>query len=277
MKLTDLKGTVKLNNGVDIPYLGLGVFESKVGEETTQAVEWALEAGYRHIDTATIYRNEDSVGRAIHQSGVPREEIFITTKLWNSDQGCNNAYDAFNRSLDKLNMDYVDLYLIHWAVSDKYTESWDVLQELYEKGRVRAIGVSNFNIHHLEDILNMKGYIPMVNQVEFHPYLVQNDLLNFCKEHGIRLEAWAPIMKGNANAVPLLVEIAGKYGVTPVQVCLRWELQKGIVVIPKSVKKERIQANAQVFNFELSEEEINKIDGLNKNHRYGPDPEFVNF
>jgi diketogulonate reductase-like aldo/keto reductase len=277
MKITDINGRVNLLNGVKMPYLGLGVFGSEEGTETIQAIHWAFELGYRHIDTATMYYNEKSVGDAVRASGVKREEIFITTKVWNSDQGYQNTLDAFSTSMDKLQMDYLDLYLIHWPVQDKYIETWEALQELYERKLVKAIGVSNFLSHHIEDIIRQRGNIPMVNQIEFHPYLVQPDLLNYCQRNNILVEAWSPILKGKVNDIPLLQQLGDKYGKSPVQVTLRWDLQKGIITIPKSVKYERILSNADIFDFELTEREVKQIDSLDKQERIGAHPDNFDF
>lgn len=277
MKITDIKGSVRLMNGVEMPYFGLGVFGSEEGQETIQAIHWALEAGYRHIDTATLYYNEKSVGDAVKTSGIKRKEIFITTKVWNSDQGYQNTLDAFRTSLDKLQMEYVDLYLIHWPVQGKFIDTWNAFEELYEQKLVRAIGVSNFLSHHINDILKLKGTIPMVNQVELHPYLVQAGLLRYCNEHGIRVEAWSPIQKGGVNNISLLQQLGRKYGKTPVQITLRWDLQKGIVTIPKSVKKDRIYSNADIFDFALTENEIRQIDSLDKEERIGAHPDNFSF
>ncbi len=277
MKITDIRGTVNLSNGVAMPYIGLGVFEAKEGTETIQAIHWALEAGYRHIDTASLYRNEKSVGDAVRTSGLKRKDIFITTKVWNSDQGFQKTLDAFNVSLDLLQTDYIDLYLIHWPVKGMYIETWHALEELYQQKKARAIGVSNFNIHHIEDIIKLGGTVPMVNQVEFHPYLAQPDLLNYCRKHSIQSEAWSPIIRSRVNEIPVLAEIAQKHGKTPVQVTLRWDLQKGVVTIPKSVHRERIISNAGIFDFELSEEDMHRIDALDKNERIGADPENFDF
>jgi diketogulonate reductase-like aldo/keto reductase len=277
MKITDIKGTVTLSNGVAMPYFGLGVFEAAEGSETVQAIHWALEAGYRHIDTASMYMNERSVGEAVRTSGLKREEIFITTKVWNSDQGFQRTMDAFHKSMDLLQSDYIDLYLIHWPVHNKYLDTWEALEEIYEKKLARAIGVSNFNIHHLEDFVNRRGLIPMINQVEFHPYLAQPELLKYCRRQSIQFEAWSPIIRGRVNTIPLLVEIGKKYGKSPVQVVLRWDLQKGVITIPKSVKRDRIISNAGIFDFELTEEDIRSIDGLDKHSRLGADPDNFNF
>lgn len=277
MKITDIKGTVRLQNNIEMPYFGLGVYGAEEGGETIQAIHWALEAGYCHIDTASIYKNELSVGEAILTSGVDRKDIFITTKVWNADQGYQNTIDAFYVSLDKLKMDYLDLYLIHWPVRDMFIETWEALEELYERKLVKAVGVSNFMKHHLDDLIKRKGQVPMVNQMEFHPYLVQNDLLKICKRNQIQYQAWSPLMVGKVTEVPLLKEIGMRYDKTPAQIVLRWDLQKGVVTIPKSVRKERIFSNAEIFDFELTAEELKEIDGLDKNERIGPDPNNFNF
>jgi diketogulonate reductase-like aldo/keto reductase len=277
MYISDIKGSFQLHNGVDIPYLGLGVFQSQDGDEVKNAIKHAFRAGYRHIDTAAIYHNERGVGEAVKESRIPREDIFITSKLWNGNQGYDSAFKALDASLERLGTDYLDLYLIHWPVKGKFKDSWRALEEVYKKGKVRAIGVSNFLQHHLEDLLQDAGIIPTVNQMEFHPYLVQQSLLDFCRLHGIQYQAWAPIMKGKANEIPLLNELAEKYNKTAVQVVLRWDLQKGVVTIPKSVNEERIKSNADIFDFSLSDEEVAMIDALDKHERIGPDPDNFNF
>ncbi|HEX2936684.1 MAG TPA: aldo/keto reductase [Bacteroidales bacterium] len=277
MKITDIQGTTQLHNGVEMPYLGLGVFETPDGQETINAIHWALEAGYRHIDTAYLYMNEKGVGEAVRTSGIAREKIFVTTKVWNSDQGYKKTLDAFYRSLDLLKFDYIDLYLIHWPVKEKYVETWDALQYLYEKKLVRAIGVSNFLEHHLNDILQNKGIAPMVNQVEFHPYVAQPKLLEYCRKNNIQFEAWAPLMRGKADGIPVFIEIAKKYSKTPAQIVLRWDLQKGVVTIPKSSHKDRIIANAQLFDFELSADDMQRIDALDRNERIGAHPDNFDF
>lgn len=277
MKITDLKGTVSLYNGVQMPYFGLGVFQTAEGKDTIDSIHWALEAGYRHIDTAAIYMNEKGVGEAVRTSSLPREQLFITSKVWNADQGFQKTIDAFSISLEKLKMDYLDLYLIHWPVMDKYLETWEALEELYEKKLVRSIGVSNFLEHHLDDLVNKKGMVPMVNQVEFHPYLVQPKLLKYCQSQNIQFEAWSPIMRGKVNEIPVIIDIAKKYNKTPIQVVLRWDLQKGIVTIPKSIHKDRIISNTNIFDFELNADEIQKIDSLDQHYRIGADPDNFNF
>ena len=260
-----------------MPWLGLGVFQSKEGEEVQNAVKTALENGYKSIDTAAIYHNENGVGKAIAESEVAREDIFLTSKVWNSEQGYKTTLAAFEESLEKLQTDYLDLYLIHWPKGDLSLETWKALEELYAKGKIKAIGVSNFLVHHLEDFLPHCKVMPAVNQVEFHPELIQPDLLRFCKEKGIQLEAWSPIMKGRVNDLLVLQALAAKYSKTPVQITLRWEIQKSVVTIPKSVTPERIISNADIFDFELSPEDVAKIDRLDKNTRIGPHPDHITF
>jgi diketogulonate reductase-like aldo/keto reductase len=272
-KLTD---TAVLANGVRMPWLGLGVWKVQNGNEVVESVKAALRIGYRSIDTAAVYGNEEGVGQAIREAGVPREELFVTTKVWNANQGYDTALAAFEESLSRLKLDYVDLYLIHWPVKGKYKDTWRALEKLYRDGRVRAIGVSNFQVHHLEDVLKDCEVAPMVNQVEFHPLLIQQELRDFCKTRGIQLEAWSPLMQGNLD-LPLLKELAETYGKTPAQIVLRWDLQHGVVTIPKSIREQRIRENADVFDFELSAGDMTRIDGLNRNRRFGADPDNFNF
>jgi methylglyoxal/glyoxal reductase len=268
-----LQGTTTLHNGVKMPYFGLGVFKVQEGQEVEESVKHALAAGYRSIDTAAVYRNEVGVGKAIIESGIPREELFVTTKVWNDDQGYDTTLEAFETSLEKLDMDYVDLYLIHWAVSGKYLDTWRALERLYKEGRVRAIGVSNFQIHHLQDIMNHYEEKPTVNQVELHPYLVQEELRAFCTTNQIAVEAWSPLAKGQVLADPTLVELSEKYGKTPAQIALRWHVQNDIIVIPKSITPTRIKENADIFDFELSNEDMQKISLLDRDHRTGSHPD----
>jgi len=277
MIITDLKGTVKLSNGVGMPYFGLGVFKTEEGEEVEKSVKWAIEAGYRHIDTAAIYKNESGVGKAVIASGIPRNELFITTKAWNENQRKDTVMEGFEESLKLLQTDYVDLYLIHWPVKEKYTSTWKVMEEIYRSGRARAIGVSNFLEHHLKEIFMVAEIIPMVDQVECHPHLVQQSLIDFCHLHNIVFEAWSPIMRGAVNDIPLFTELSKKYKKSPVQLVLRWDLQKGIVTIPKSVHKERIEHNAGIFDFEITAEDISRIDKLDQNKRFGAHPDNFTF
>jgi diketogulonate reductase-like aldo/keto reductase len=273
----DIQSTVSLSNGYKMPRFGLGVFRSKEGHEVESAVLTALEAGYRHIDTAAVYGNERGVGRAVRQSGLPRSEVFITSKIWNSDQGYETTFDAFNDSIERLDTDYIDLYLIHWPKGPLSLETWKAMEEIYVSGRIKAIGVSNFLIHHLEELFPVCRFKPVVNQVEFHPYLQQPELQEFCRSHQIQVEAWSPIVRGQVNEDPVLQALAAKYGKSPVQITLRWELQKGIVTIPKSVHAERILSNADLFDFEISGEDMARIDRLDRHFRTGADPDNFNF
>ncbi|KOS30986.1 glyoxal reductase [Bacillus anthracis] len=277
MSLTSLKDYTTLHNGVEMPWFGLGVFKVEEGPEVVEAVKSAIKAGYRSIDTAAIYGNEEGVGEGIRESGVSREELFITSKVWNADQGYEETLAAFEESLKKLELDYLDLYFVHWPVEGKYNDTWRALEKLYKEGRVRAIGVSNFQIHHLQDVFQVAEIKPMVNQVEYHPRLTQKELQAFCKEQGIQMEAWSPLMQGQLLDNATLQAIAEKYGKTTAQVILRWDLQNGVVTIPKSIKEHRIIANADVFNFELSSDDMEAIDALNENHRVGPDPDNFDF
>ncbi|WP_167281191.1 aldo/keto reductase [Paenibacillus lupini] len=259
-----------------MPWLGLGVYKTQEGAQVEQAIADALEAGYRSIDTAAAYGNEEGVGRAIAASGLKREELFITTKVWNSNQGYESTLKAFEDSRQKLQLDVIDLYLVHWPVAGKYKDTYRALEKLYKDGHVRAIGVSNFLIPHLEDLLGSCEIVPAVNQVEFQPFLTQPELQSYCKDRNIQLEAWSPLLQGHLD-VPLLQEIGHKHGKSVAQVILRWDLQNGIVTIPKSVTKSRIIENADIFNFELTTEEMEAIDGLNENRRLGSDPMNFNF
>lgn len=269
---------ITLNNGVKIPQLGFGLWQVP-DEVTDEAVLTAFDVGYRLIDTATVYENEAGVGRAIQASDLPREELFITTKVWNSDHGYEETLAAYDRSLELLGLDYVDLYLIHWPVPkyDQFVESYKALEKLYEEGRVRAIGVCNFHIEHLERLLQECDVVPVVNQVERHPYFQQEELKEFCEKNKIYLQSWSPLMTGGAVLEDeLLKELAEKYGKTPAQIGLRWQIDSGAIVIPKSVTPSRIEENFNLFDFELTKEDMEQIEGINQNKRKGPNPNDMN-
>jgi diketogulonate reductase-like aldo/keto reductase len=266
--------SIALSDGERIPQLGFGVFQVPP-QDTTEAVTRALLAGYRHIDTAAAYRNEAAVGQAIHASGLDRHEVFVTTKCFNDDHGHEQAKRALKESLDRLEMDYVDLYLIHWPVPsrDKYVETWQAFIELQAEGLVRSIGVSNFQPAHLERIIDETGVTPTVNQVELHPRFQQTGLRREHEQHGIVTEAWSPLAQGQVLDDPAIKRIAGSHGKTPAQVVIRWHIQLGNVVIPKSVTPERIIENFDVFDFSLSDEEMKAIEALDAGDRIGPDPD----
>lgn len=279
--MKNLQSTTTLNNGVEMPWLGLGVFKVEEGQELVDAVKTAIKHGYRSIDTAAIYGNEVGVGQgireAMEEAGIARENLFITSKVWNSELGYEKTIAAYEESLSKLGLEYLDLFLIHWPVEGKYSDAWRALETLYKEGRVKAIGVSNFQIHHLENLMKDAEIKPMINQVEYHPRLTQKDLTAFCKENNIQLEAWSPLMQGQLLENVELQEIAKKYGKSVAQIILRWDLQNGVITIPKSTKAHRIAENADVFDFELTEEDMKHIESLNQNHRVGPDPDNFDF
>lgn len=272
---------ITLNNGVKIPQLGLGVWKAS-DAEAEFAVTTAINNGYRLIDTATIYGNEVGVGRAVSASGVAREELFITTKLWNGDQGYDETIRAFEKSLTALGLEYVDLYLIHWPTPmyNKYVDTWKAFEKLYADGRIKAIGVSNFKPHHLQELMSQTKIVPAVNQIELHPRFTQAETREYCAKHGIAVESWSPIGgavgAGNVLAEPVLATIGEKYGKSPAQVVLRWHVQLGLIVIPKSVHEERIKQNIDVFDFELSDDDMAQIATLDTNTRQGPDPDLMN-
>ena len=272
--MESLQSHIILNNGIPMPIFGLGVYAS--GSETEKSVETAIRHGYRLIDTAAFYDNEKDVGNAVRNCGIPREELFITTKLWNDKQREGRQREAFEQSLRKLNLDYVDLFLVHWPVPEKIHETWKVLEQLYEEKLVRAIGVSNFLEHHLETLSLKANIAPAVDQFECHPYLTRKKLRAYCKDHGIAAEAWSPLGRGAAFDEPVLKELADKHNKTVAQIILHYDIQNEIITIPKTVHEERIVQNADVFDFELSEEEIQQIDSLNKDQMHG-DPDHVDF
>ena len=266
-----------LENGVKMPYLGLGVYKMTDREEALQAITKALEVGYRSIDTAALYDNETEVGEAIRSSNIPREEIFVTTKVWNKDQGYDNTLRAFETSLKKLGLVYIDLYLIHWPVEDKFLDTYRAIERLYDEKLIRVPGVSNHHQHHLEKIFAKANVKPMVDQIELHPYLSQKPLLNFCKENGIAVTAWGPLGRGQIVEDEKIVQLANKYNKTAAQIILRWHYQNDVITIPKSVTPSRIEENINIFNFELIQEDIQAIDALNRDYRTGKDPDNFHF
>jgi diketogulonate reductase-like aldo/keto reductase len=265
---------IQLNNGANIPAIGFGTWQIEDGEESKNAVLEAVKAGYRLIDTAKIYGNEKSVGQAIKESGIDRKEFFITTKLWNSDQGYDSALIAFDESMERLGLDYLDLYLIHWPATEKRGESWKALQEIFASGRAKAIGVSNYMARHLEELLADSGVVPAVNQIEFHPFIYQEqkEALEFCKQKDIVVEAYSPLARARQMENATLHGIAERHGKTPAQVMLRWAIQHGTVPIPKSENPERIRQNLKVFDFELADEEMETINRLSSGNRVTWDP-----
>lgn len=269
--------TVSLHGNVDIPLLGFGTFRVKDGQDVEQAVATALDLGYRHIDTAMVYRNEEGVGRALAASGIDRSEIFVTTKVWNSDQGYEPTFAGIDASLERLGMDYVDLYLVHWPKPDHTVETWRAMEEIQAIDKARAIGVSNFLTHHLDLLLENANVLPSINQIQFHPHLQSPDLVEYCNERGIVVEAWGPLKQGLIMGDPELSAMAASRGVTVPQVVLRWMLQRGIVAIPKSVTPSRIAENTDLYGFELSAGEMATINAMNRDDRVGQHPDHIDF
>jgi diketogulonate reductase-like aldo/keto reductase len=269
--------SVKLNNGVEMPMVGLGLWRAE-GDDTPRSVRWAIEAGYRHLDGAKAYSNEKGVGEGIRQAGIKREELFVTTKLWNSDMRRGTQIEGFEKSLKDMKLDYVDLYLIHWPV-ENFSASWKVLEDIYKSGRARAIGVCNFQTHHLEELFKTAKIIPAINQFECHPLLSQKPLIDYCVSKGISCEAYSPLggEGSSLHSNPVLIKIAEAKGKSPAQIMLRWNIERGLIVIPKSIKKERIKANIELFDFDLSTDEVIAIDGINKDQRFCADPDNFNF
>ena len=277
-----MNNVIRLNNGIEMPKLGLGVFRVEDSAELINAVKFAIKNGYRSIDGAAIYGNEEAMGEGIRQgikeAGITREDLFITSKVWNADLGYESAIAAYETSLQKIGVDYLDLYLIHWPVEGKYKEAWRALEYLYQQGRVKAVGVSNFQIHHLEDLLKDANIKPVINQIELHPYLSQTKVREFCEENNIQVEAWSPLMARNGLLEDeTLKEISKKYNKTTAQVVLRWDLQSHVITIPKSTNEGRLLQNIDIFDFELSKEDMELIDSLNKDFRVGPDPDNFDF
>ncbi|MDD3223300.1 MAG: aldo/keto reductase [Clostridium sp.] len=268
------KDYVILNNGVKMPLLGFGTYNVENSVKLNNAIKESIKIGYRHIDTASFYGNEEVIGCALKESDIPRDEIFLVDKVWNSDQGYEKTLKAFKESTKKLKTDYLDLYLIHWPQSLN-KETWKALEKLYKQGYIRAIGVSNFTINHLKELLENAEIIPAVNQIEFHPRLVQKDLMEYCKKNNIQVEAWSPLMRGLVFQIPFLQELSQKYERTISQIVLRWDLQMGVATIPKSATYARIKENADIFNFEISKEDISEIEKLNDGFRIGTNPNEV--
>lgn len=268
-----IRSAITLANGVEMPLFGLGTYKTTNPQEIRRSVLTALEVGYRSIDTASMYGNEEGIASALRESGVPRDQVFLTTKLWNDEQGYDTTLAALHRSLERLGTDYVDLYLVHWPILRYMEATWVAMEEVLERGEARAIGVCNHLRHHLEQLLDHTSIVPMVNQIEYHPWLQQPDLLQACGRLGIAVEAWGPVMRGHLAEERVLAEIGAAHGKSAAQVALRWALQNGVAVIPKSVHEERIRENADIFDFELGISEMTRIDVLDRGVRLGRHPD----
>jgi len=275
-------GNVVLNNGLNMPLVGYGVFRVPEGDDLAEAVKTAIAKGYRSIDTAQVYRNEESVGRgiraAIEEGLVTREELFLTSKVWNDGLSYEETLAAYDSSLEKIGLDYLDLYLVHWpGIDQNFIEVYKALEKIYQDGRVRSIGVSNFHVYHLESLLKETTVVPVINQIEFHPHLIQEEVRAYCKDKGIQVEAWSPLMNGSLLEEALIQELASKYGKTPAQIVLRYDVQHDVVTIPKTMTPARMVENLAVFDFTLTEQEMAQLDAMNDGLRCGPDPEKFNF
>ena len=268
-----MNNTIFLNNDREMPLLGLGVYKATGENEAENAIIAAADAGYRLIDTASVYKNEENVGRGIMKCGVPRKDLFITTKVWNTAQRLGDIQGAFERSLDRLKLDYVDLYLIHWPVPGCYLSTWKELEEIQKSGRALSIGVSNFEIRHLEELVKVSDVVPAVNQIECHPLCYPKELIEYCQDHGIQVQAYAPLARGAYLDNDVLCVLGTKYGRTPAQIGLRWAVQKGISVIPKSSNPERIISNGNIFDFVIEQEDMDILDTLNENYHSASIPE----
>lgn len=271
--MSEIKTTITLNTGAEMPMLGLGVYKATGENEVQQAIVNAADIGYRLIDTASVYKNEEGVGVGIRSSKIPRKNFFITTKVWNNAQRVGDIEGAFNRSLERLKLDYVDLYLIHWPVPGCYMDTWHEMEQIYRSGRAKAIGVSNFSMLNLAELTENSEIIPAVNQIEFHPLWNRSELVEYCQTHGIAVQAYAPLARGAYLDNPMLQPIAEKYNRSTAQIGLRWSIQKGVAVIPKSTHVDRILSNSQIFDFSLSPEEMSLIDSLNEDYRSSGIPE----
>ncbi|EOL48902.1 aldo/keto reductase [Enterococcus phoeniculicola] len=275
-----LTDTVKLNNGTDIPGLGLGVFQIP-DADTSEVVKNAIVNGYRSIDTAAIYGNETGTGLGIKQgleeTGISRDELFVTSKVWNNHLSYDETIAAFHESLTRLSLDYLDLYLIHWPGNEAFEESWKALEDLYAEGKIKAIGVSNFQVHHLEKLFTFAKVVPAINQIELHPKLAQLELRAFCEEKGIHIQAWSPLMQGQLLTNKTILALAEAHKKSPAQIILRWAIQQDILLNVKSTHSDRMRSNADIFDFQLSQEEMEKLNALNENLRVGPDPDSFDF